>query len=93
MRRAWRTPWLEAIDELLRGDPERAVELYAALEIAEGRRVRAARGREGAASPPAAPPSARAHLEGALEFYRRVGATRYIAEAEALLAPARAESG
>ncbi len=28
---------------------------------------------------------ARAHLEGALEFYRRVRATRYIAEAEALL--------
>ena len=36
---------------------------------------------------------ARAHLEGALEFYRRVRATRYIAEAEALLAPVRAESG
>ena len=28
---AWRTPWVEAQEQLLRGDPERAVELYAAL--------------------------------------------------------------
>ena len=91
-RRAWRTPWLDAIDELLRGDPERAIDLYAAFETPgdvafarlEAAKASVAAGRAA---------DARAHLEGALEFYRRVGATRYIAEAEALLAPARAESG
>ena len=89
---AWRTPWLEAIEELFRGDPERAVELYAVMgspmDIAfaqlEAGKAHLAAGRAAEGRP---------HLEGALEFYRRVRATRYIAEAEALLAPARAGSG
>jgi class 3 adenylate cyclase/tetratricopeptide (TPR) repeat protein len=83
-RNTWRTPWLDAIEELLRGDPDRAVELYAALEaptdeafarlwaaethLAAGRRT-----------------ESEAHLEGALEFYRSVGATYYVEQAEALL--------
>ncbi len=80
------------IEELLRGDPERAVDLYAALETPSDvafARLEAAKAQLAAGRAA----EARAHLEGALEFYRRVGATRYIAEAEALLAPARAESG
>ena len=89
---AWRTPWLEAIEELFQGDPERAVELYAVMgspmDIAfaqlEAGKAHLAAGRAAEGRP---------HLEGALEFYRRVRATRYTAEAEALLAPARAGSG
>jgi tetratricopeptide (TPR) repeat protein len=81
---AWRTPWLEAIEPLLKGDPDRAVELYTALEAPkdvafarlEAAKMHLAAGRRA---------EAETHLERALVFYRRAGANRFIAEAEALL--------
>jgi class 3 adenylate cyclase/tetratricopeptide (TPR) repeat protein len=81
----WRTPWLEAIEELLRGDPARAVERYAALEApvdeafasVEAAKAHLAAGRRDEAA---------AFVEAALAFYRTAGATRYVAEVEALLA-------
>ncbi len=83
----WRTPWLEAIEELLRGDAERAADLYAALPSPkdeafarlEAGKAHLAAGRDEAA---------RAQLDAALVFYRRVGASPYIAAAESLLAEA-----
>jgi tetratricopeptide (TPR) repeat protein len=84
-RSTWRTPWLDAIEELLRGDPDRAVHQYRKLgartdeafarlragevHLAAGRRT-----------------EAETHLEHAVEFYRRVRATLYVQQAEALLA-------
>jgi hypothetical protein len=82
---AWRTPWLEAITELLRGNPDRAVELYAALESPKDEavaRMEAARAHLAAGRRA----EAEEHVEAALAFYREAGATRYVAEAEALLA-------
>jgi hypothetical protein len=81
----WRTPWLEAIEELLRGDPARAAERYAALEApvdeafarVEAAKAHLAAGRRDEAA---------AFVEAALAFYRTAGATRYVAEVEALLA-------
>lgn len=88
-RNTWRTPWLEAIAELLQGDPDRAVELYAALESPKDEafaRLEAAKAHLAACRRA----EAEAHLEAALAFYRAAGATRYVDEAEALLAaPAR----
>ena len=89
----WRSPWLEALPELLRGDPERAVQLYAALEAPidaafarmEAAKVHFASGRRS---------EAEVHLETALAFYRRAGATRHLGEAEALrAAPAQRGRG
>jgi tetratricopeptide (TPR) repeat protein len=88
---AWRTPWQDALEELLIGDPDHAVELYSALEVPkdlafarlEAAKAHVAAGRE---------EDARVHLVGALEFFRQAGGTPYVAEAEALLA-VRAESG
>lgn len=83
-RSTWRTPWLDAIAELLRGDPDRAVELYAALDSPKDEafaRLRATEAHLAAGRTTAA----KAHLEAALVFYRAAGAKRYVAEAEALL--------
>ena len=90
-RSTWRTPWLEALEELLRGDADRAVERYAALSPKDEAfaRVEAAKAHLAAGRTD----EARAHLERALAFYRQAGATRYITEAEALLTePARAQA-
>lgn len=86
---SWRTPWLEAIDQLLRGDAERAAALYAAMPSPkdeafarlEAAKTHAASGRIA---------DARAQAEAALACYRRVGAVPYAAEAEALLAASAA---
>ncbi|MGZ8693119.1 MAG: ATP-binding protein, partial [Gaiellaceae bacterium] len=85
LTRGLRTPWLEALEAGFAGDWHRAAEIYAALPhpTAEAfARLRAAeaflaagRGAE-----------ADAQLERALEFYRAVGATQSVREAEALLA-------
>jgi tetratricopeptide (TPR) repeat protein len=83
----WRTPWLEAIAELLRGDPERAADLYAALPSPKDEAfARLEAGKAHLAAGRAA--EARPQLEAALAFYRGVGATTYAADAEALLAEA-----
>jgi tetratricopeptide (TPR) repeat protein len=88
----WRTPWLEAIEELLRGDPRRAAEIYAAMPAPKDEafaRLEAGKALVAAGEVDAA----RRQLEAALAFYRRVGATRYVAEAEALLAAPAASHG
>lgn len=85
----WRTPWLEAIEELLCGDPDRAVERYAALATPVDEafaRMEAAKAHLGAGRRA----EAEAHLEAALAFYRKAGASRYVAEAETLLAASAA---
>ena len=80
-----KTRWLEAALALTTGDPREAARIYAqigSLPDEAHARLRAAetlvaagRGQE-----------ADAELAQALEFYRAVGATRYIREGEALLA-------
>lgn len=84
-RSTWRTPWLEAMTELLRGDLDRAVERYAALATPVDEafaRMEAAKAHLGAGRRA----EAEAHLEAALAFFRKAGASRYVAEAETLLA-------
>ena len=85
LARGQRTPWIEALEAGFAADWLRAAEIYAALPhpTAEAfARLRAAealfaagRGSE-----------ADAQVERALAFYRAVGATPYVREAEALLA-------
>jgi tetratricopeptide (TPR) repeat protein len=83
-RNTWRTPWLDAIEELLHGVPDRSVELYRKLEAPNDEafaRLRAAEGHLAAGRRA----EADSHLEAALTFYRSVGATFYIQQADALL--------
>jgi hypothetical protein len=88
----WRTPWLDAIDELLRGDPERAADMYAAMASPKDEAfARLQAGKAHLAAGDAA--AAEGQLAAALSFYRGVGATRYVAEAEALLAAPAASHG
>jgi class 3 adenylate cyclase/tetratricopeptide (TPR) repeat protein len=80
-----RTRWLDAAESLTAGDAVRAAEIYdeiGARSDAAKTRLRAAEfllaaGRR---------EEAEAQLGLALEFFRRAGATRYVGEAEALLA-------
>jgi class 3 adenylate cyclase len=79
------TPWLEAAEHILAGDWPAAAEIYARMGSPADEafaRLRAAEDlvRDGRRA------EADAHLGAALAFYRRVRASRYIAEAEALLA-------
>jgi hypothetical protein len=80
------TPWVEAARAIASGDLARGValvtrigappvEAYTRLRVAEAL-VQAGRDLE-----------ARHHLERALDFFRKVGAARYVAQAEQLLAP------
>ncbi|HEU4672292.1 MAG TPA: AAA family ATPase [Candidatus Limnocylindrales bacterium] len=80
-----RTRWLEAAERVAAGDWPGAVDVYATIEspgdvafahLRAGEQLVAAERRA----------EADGHLAAALEFYRRVGATRYVAQAEALLA-------
>jgi hypothetical protein len=83
-----RSRWVAAAEEYLGGDLERAAEIYehiGSLPDAAHARLRAA-GRFLANGQNA---EAEAHRQKALAFYRSVGATRYIREAEALLAAKR----
>jgi tetratricopeptide (TPR) repeat protein len=79
------TPWLEAALAYLRGDFAGAADRYAkigSLPDEAYSRLRAA----GALIEARRRPEGEGELERALAFYREVGATRYIAEAESLLA-------
>jgi class 3 adenylate cyclase/tetratricopeptide (TPR) repeat protein len=74
------TPWLEAGLALGRGKPDAAAEIFAgigALPYEAEARLLAARAGD------------RAGLEGAIEFFRRVGATAFLREAEALVSRSR----
>jgi tetratricopeptide (TPR) repeat protein len=83
-RTPWRTPWHEAIEALLRGSPDRAAELYAALPSPKDEAfARLEAGKRHLAS--GDDDAARAQLEAALAFYRDVRAEPYVAEAESLL--------
>jgi class 3 adenylate cyclase/tetratricopeptide (TPR) repeat protein len=82
---ARRTPWLEAAEAVMAGDWAGAAEVYATIgsptdtafaQLYAGKQLVAA-GRRAEAD---------AQLARALEFYRSVRATAYVAEAEALLA-------
>ena len=79
------SPWLDAASAIVKGDFARGVELVTHLEaptIEAYTRLRAAEAMTAAGNHT----DARGHLEPALAFYRSVGATRYIREAESLLA-------
>ena len=78
-------PWIEAASLFLHGDYRRAAETYAGI----GSRVDEAYARLRLAAKLLGEGSraeGNAELQHALAFYRSVGATRYIREAEALLA-------
>jgi tetratricopeptide (TPR) repeat protein len=82
---ARRTRWLEAAERVAHGDWPGAVEVYERIESPTDvayARLRAAEQlvREGRRS------EADAHVAAAVDFWRSVRATRYVAEAEALLA-------
>ena len=84
-RLAENRPWIHAAAHYLRGDHLRAADVYASI----GSRTDEAYARLRAARALAAEgrrPEADAELAQALAFYRSVGATRFIREAEALLA-------
>jgi tetratricopeptide (TPR) repeat protein len=90
--RSWRTPWLEAIEALLYGDPERAAELYARMSAPKDEafaRLEAAEAHAAAGRTD----DARRQAEAALAFYRVVRAAPYVARAEALLSAPAASSG
>jgi class 3 adenylate cyclase/tetratricopeptide (TPR) repeat protein len=74
------TPWLDAGLALGRGDPAAAAEIFAQMGArpfeAEARLLAARMGID-------------ARLDDAIAFFRRVGATAYLAEAERLLATSR----
>jgi class 3 adenylate cyclase/tetratricopeptide (TPR) repeat protein len=74
------TPWLDAGLALGRGDPAAAAEIFAEMGAlpfeAEARLLAARMGID-------------ARLDDAIAFFRRVGATAYLAEAERLLATSR----
>jgi class 3 adenylate cyclase/tetratricopeptide (TPR) repeat protein len=83
-----RTRWLESAEAITGGSFAEAAGTYAAIGSLPDEawaRLRAAEGLIGAGRNG----EGTAELESALAFYRRVGATRYVREAEALLAPAR----
>jgi thioredoxin-like negative regulator of GroEL len=80
-----RTSWLEAAEALAAGDAVRAADLYdeigaqsdaAKTRLLAAQQLVSADRRE----------EAEEQLELALEFFRRAGATRFVREAEALLA-------
>ena len=80
-----RTPWLEAAERIVAGDWPAAAEIYGRIGSPTDEalaHLRAAEDfvRDGRRA------EADAHLGAGLAFYRRVRASRYIAEAEALLA-------
>jgi class 3 adenylate cyclase/tetratricopeptide (TPR) repeat protein len=80
-----RTRWLDAAQALTAGDPVRAAQIYEEL----GARSDAAKTGLRAAELLAAAgrrEEAQSQLSSALEFFRQAGATRYVREAEALLA-------
>ena len=86
-RNPLRTPWLEAFDEVLRGDPEApGGQCRARTPVDEALFLGAARGREGAARRRPPRPSAGTPEGGAGLLPERRRATRYVREAEALLA-------
>jgi class 3 adenylate cyclase/tetratricopeptide (TPR) repeat protein len=74
-------PWLAAALAYIAGDYEQAAEIYSSM----GSRPDAAYARLRAAAGPAADAAEQRKL--ALSFYRSVGATRYVREAEALRLP------
>jgi len=78
------TPWLEVVRAVARADFAEAAEVLAVMNHSPEEahaRLRAAERLVAAGRRP----EAGAHLEQALAFYRSVGATRYVREAEALL--------
>ena len=82
--RVWRSRWADAQTMLLRGDPAGAAALYA--EMGATRDAALATLLAGAADLEAGRlDEGRARVDEALDFYRRVGGVRRIAEAEALL--------
>jgi len=87
-----RTKWLEAAEAIARASFAEAAGIYAtigSLPDEAWARLRAAEELVGAERRG----EAESELESALSFFRRVGATRYVREAEALLAPARSRIG
>jgi hypothetical protein len=80
------TPWVDAARARVSGDTAAAAEIYGRI----GSRPDEARAHLRAAQQLAARGNSDADLHGqsALAFYRSVGATRYVREAEALLAAA-----
>ena len=83
-RRTWRSLWAEAQAMLLGGDPAGAAALYA--EMGSTRDAALATLHAGRADLEAGRlDEGRARVDEALDFYRRVGGVRRIAEAEALL--------
>jgi hypothetical protein len=68
------TPWRKAAGAIARGEPVQAVEIFDRI----GAKPEAAYSRLRSREP--------ADVERALEFYRSVGAARYVHEAEELLA-------
>jgi tetratricopeptide (TPR) repeat protein len=84
-RGARRTPWLEAAERVAAGDWVGAAEVYERIESPTDlavARFRAAEQLVGAGRRS----EADAQLAGALQFFRSVGATRYLREAESLRA-------
>ena len=82
------TPWARAARLWASGDARGAADVYAALELLPTAEAlaRLAAGRDFAAAGRQA--EADVELQRAIEFYRRVRASRYLAEAEALLSSA-----
>lgn len=83
-RRGEASRWLDAASAFLQGNYERAAELYSAIgsDVDEARaRLRAAK----ALAAEGRRAEAGEQLDRALAFYRSVGATRFIREAETLL--------
>jgi DNA-binding SARP family transcriptional activator/class 3 adenylate cyclase len=79
------TPWVEAARAIARGDLPRGVELVAQIgapSVEAYTRLRAAEELARIGSPQ----QAHDHLGPALDFFRKVGATRYLAQAEQLFA-------
>jgi hypothetical protein len=87
-----RTPWIDAARAFAEGEFTRAAAIYTEIGSqpdAAYARLRAA----GALMGQAPCGDVDEQLQQALDFYRSVGATRYIREAEVLLAATARESG
>jgi predicted ATPase/class 3 adenylate cyclase len=80
-----KTPWLEAATEFIRGAFQEAAQVYARIGSQPDEAQARLRAAEALAST-GRRVEAESELQEALEFFRRVGAARYLRAAEALLA-------
>jgi hypothetical protein len=83
------TRWAEALQHYVTGEFDRAAEVFAEMEVPRDEADARLRAAEKLLSD-GRPTEADEQLQRALTFYRSVGATRYVREAEALLTSATA---